>query len=392
MLRAAQLFAAVGISRPKLDASSRWGKNQFTQALTHGKLPVRADNRTAFVSFINGIVSESPVCMQWLKSRGLSPDSIWDEVEYKGLVISAACGNRTGKKNMDRGIVLGDPLHIKMKEEINMLNQRTMKHFKLFRSPFVGELKDDKDIYRGEEHIFLKEMMLETSRSSGFTAVIGECGCGKSIMRKDVALKLIKEGIKVVFPVIVDKARISPASLIDAIIMDISDEAPKRSLEAKTRQAHRLLKNRAASGMKQVLIIEEAHLLSVKSLKCLKQIHELEEGFSKLLGIILIGQPELKYLLDESQHPELREVIRRVTMAEITDLGQEAGAYLKYKFDRVANGRYDEIFEPDCIPALLQRLPGKAYPLSVNNLAARAMNMAVEMGEAKVTAEVVLAA
>ncbi len=82
-------------------------------------------------------------------------------------------------------------------------------------------------------------------------------------------------------------------------------------------------------------------------------------------------------------------MIRRVTMAEITDLGTETGAYLKHKFDRVASGRFDEIFDTDCVAAIL---PNKAYPLSVNNLVARAMNAAAEMGEQKVTAEVVLAA
>jgi type II secretory pathway predicted ATPase ExeA len=233
-------------------------------------------------------------------------------------------------------------------------------------------------------------MMLETARNSGFTAVFGECGCGKSVMRKTVAGKLESEGIKIVYPVIVDKERITPASLIDAIIMDISDENPRRSLEAKTRQAHRMLKNRAASSMKQVLIIEEAHLLSIKAIKCLKQIHELEDGFSKLIGIILIGQPELKFLLDESRHPELREVIRRCTIAEITDLGLDAGHYLKHKFDRVAVGRFEEIFAADCIDAILQRMPGKAYPLSVNNLVARSLNLAADMGETKVSAQIIL--
>ncbi len=393
MLRAAQLFADVGISRPGLARSSRWSKNQFSVALRHGLLPVRPDNRAAFVSYINSIVQESPDCLAWLDRRGLQPEAIWDNVKYRGFVMNISQGRPLGKKNPDRpGLIPGDPLHIDMKEDTSMLSSRTMKHFKLFSSPFVGELKQAKDIYQGEEHIFLREMMLETARNAGFTAVNGECGCGKSIMRKMVATKLMAEGIKVVFPVIVDKSRISPSSLIDAIIMDISEETPKRSLEAKTRQAHRLLKNRAASGTRQVLIIEEAHLLSVKALKSLKQIHELEDGFNKLIGIILIGQTELRHLLDESAHPELREVIRRVTMAEITDLGTETGAYLKHKFDRVASGRFDEIFDTDCVAAILQRLPNKAYPLSVNNLVARAMNAAAEMGEQKVTAEVVLAA
>ena len=46
------------------------------------------------------------------------------------------------------------------------------------------------------------------------------------------------------------------------------------------------------------------------NLKFLKRFWELEDGFKKLLSILLIGQPELKNKLDERQHYEAREVIR----------------------------------------------------------------------------------
>jgi type II secretory pathway predicted ATPase ExeA len=232
-------------------------------------------------------------------------------------------------------------------------------------------------------------MMLETARNQGFTAVIGEVGSGKSIMRKAVASRLMSEGVKIIFPMIIDKRRISPSSLIDAIIMDISEETPKRSLEAKTRQAFQLLKNRAAANLKQVLMIEEAHLLTAGAIKSLKQIHELENGYEKTVGIIILGQTELKHLLDETMHPELREVIRRITVAEITDLGQEIEPYLKHKFGRIAAGRFPEIFAPESIEAVARRLPGRCYPLSVNALTAKAMNLAADMGEAVVTPELV---
>lgn len=278
-----------------------------------------------------------------------------------------------------------------------MITPKAMKHFKLFRSPFINDISDARDIYMSEDHLFLKMMMLDTARHNGFTAVNGEVGSGKSIMRKAVVQELTAEDIRVIFPIIVDKARITPSSLIDAIIMDISEETPRRTLEAKTRQALRLLRNRAAGGLKQVLIVEEAHLLTVPAMKALKQIYEFEEGFSKLIGIILIGQPELRFLLDESRHPELREVSRRVTIAEISGLAEDVQRYLEHKFKRIG-AKIMDIVADDAYAAIASRLQtkdgrrviSKAYPLTVNNLLTRAMNMAADMGEPIVSAEVVL--
>lgn len=210
-------------------------------------------------------------------------------------------------------------------------------------------------------------------------------------MRADVAARLIGESIRVIFPQFTDQDRVTPASLVDAIIMDLSDDSPRRSMEAKVRQAVKLLQARTAAGFKQVLIIEEAQCLSIKSLRALKRICEYGAGFERLLGIILIGQPELSFLLDETRHPELREVTRRITMAEITDLGDEFEPYLNHKLSRVG-AKAETIFDPAAIQAIGQRLKGKCYPQSVNELASRSINNAVRYGEDKVTAEIVLAA
>lgn len=393
MLRIGLMFLELGISRRDLAASTRWSKNQITAAFTHEQLPKRDHNREEMIRFFNGYVAERPACTAWLASRGLTISSLWESIGGHPDDLDAAIGTVISKKKRQgRPIVPGDPLEIENEEE-PMLNQRTMKHFRLFRDPFINDVRQARDIYLGEEHIFLREMMLETAKNCGFTAIVGEVGSGKTIMRKAVVTRLVADGVRIIFPRIIDKSRITPASLIDAIIMDVSEETPRRSLEAKTRQAFRVLKNWAERGTKQVLIIEEAHMLTNAAIKSLKQIHELENDFDKLLGIILIGQTELRHLLDEARHPELREVIRRITLAEITDLGQQDLApYLMHKLNAVGQGKFEEILAPDAAQALLQRLPKKAYPLSVNNLLARAMNLAAEMGEAKVTAEVVLAA
>jgi type II secretory pathway predicted ATPase ExeA len=273
-----------------------------------------------------------------------------------------------------------------------------LKHFKILRNPFIDDIQSEKDIYMSDEHRYIEMAMLDAASHGGFLAVIGECGSGKSVMRRKVVAALKKEGdVRVIYPQIIDKTRLNAASICDAIIMDLSEQKPRIRLEAKTRQVHKLLLERSKEGYRSVLMIEEAHDLNVSTLKYLKRFYELEDGFRKLLGIILIGQVELRDLLDETLHIEMREVIRRIQVAEIKGLNGNIRDYLALKFRRV-NAKLDDIFEDGALQYIAARLTKEdrhqrklsyAYPLVVNNLAARAMNRAYEMGEEKVTEDVV---
>lgn len=281
-----------------------------------------------------------------------------------------------------------------------MINQEALKHFKIFRNPFIDDIQKDQDIYMSEEHRYIEAAMLDAARHGGFLAVIGEVGSGKSVMRRKVVEQLRKDGdTLVIFPQIIDKTRLNASSICDAIIMDVSDQAPRMKLEQKTRQVQALLLERSKQGFRSVLIVEEAHDLHTSTLKHLKRFYELEDGYRKLLGIILVGQVELKSLFNESTHVEMREVIRRIQVAEIKGLNGHIAEYLTLKLKRVG-AKLEDIFEPAAIAALGVRLTAHdrhnkkishAYPLGVNKYVARAMNLAYEMGEAKVTEGVVMA-
>jgi len=364
----------------------------------NGRMPANADK---FKADVARVVSGSPDMSAWLERRKLGMEDLYrpDPKPVKRGSQPSGFGNRMSKAraNYQAPFRSGDPAAHQTHKESEMITPQALKHWKLFRSPFINDITDPKDIFFSQDHHFIKEMMRDTARHCGFTAVYGEVGSGKSVIRKAVFHELKAEEIKVVYPAILDNARITASSLVDAIVMDISEESPRRALEQKSRQAVKLLRNRAMSGMKQVLIIEEAHQLNLAALKALKRIYELEDGFRRLIGIILIGQPELKHLLDETLDQGIREVARRVTQAEIGGLGDDLGPYLIHKFNRI-NRRADEIFNGDSFAAMQKRLQdkagrkiiSKAYPLSVNNLAANAMNLAAETGETKVTEEVVM--
>ncbi len=78
-------------------------------------------------------------------------------------------------------------------------------------------------------------------------------------------------------------------------------------------------------------------------------------------------------------------------------MGPDVEAYLKFKFARIGR-KAGEIFEDNAYEAInkkLERVRGrrvinKSFPLSVNNLAARAMNAAAQMGEPKITTDLIM--
>ena len=255
----------------------------------------------------------------------------------------------------------------------------------------------------------MREYLWTTAKLGGFMAVVGESGAGKSTLRKDLEDRVSREDAPIILiqPYVLgmednDKKgkTLKSASIADAIICTVApNERPKSTMEAKSRQLHRILKDSRRAGFAHCLIIEEAHALSVPTLKHLKRFLELEDGFKKLLCIVLIGQSELKNKLSE-RSPEVREVVQRCELVELTPLDSQLDAYLRFKFGRIG-ADIDTILEKDAIDGIRERLifakssktsretVSLMYPLMINNLVTGALNQAAELGFARVSAELI---
>jgi type II secretory pathway predicted ATPase ExeA len=281
-----------------------------------------------------------------------------------------------------------------------MLNLATRKVFGIFKDPFTDDVITADDVYLNDGSRFAAEYLFQTAKAGGMLALIGESGSGKSTIRH-LAIdrwQLEDQKVRVISPRIIDKGRLTASLICDAVIADCSTEKPRRTLEAKARQVEHILTNSSRSGFSHVLMIEEAHDLSIQTLKYLKRFWELEDGFKKLLAIVLIGQVEMKAKLDESKNWEAREIIRRMEILELEPLnGNEIAGYLDVKFSRL-NKERDTVFTDDACEALARKLQRQtrngvvysvAYPLLVNNWARKAMNLAASMKVKTVDADVV---
>ena len=297
-----------------------------------------------------------------------------------------------------------------IKDDIMLLAKQalfpaTKKHFGLFRDPFAEDIRRAEDVFTSADVRYVREALFQTAKHGGFMAVVGESGAGKSTLRRDLLDRINQENAPIIAiePYIIAmedndlKGKTLKASHIaEAIITTLAPlESVKRSPEARFRQLHRVLKESSRSGYSHVLIIEEAHSLPVPTLKHLKRFFELEDGFKKLLSIVLVGQPELKL---SERNTEVREVVQRCEIVELAPLDAELERFVEHKLERVGK-QVSDIFEEDAFLAVRQRLvavnrqkqsTSLLYPLAVGNLLTAAMNLAESLGIPKVNGQVVM--
>lgn len=307
------------------------------------------------------------------------------------------------------------PQHTIHNEEETMLLRRqglfqsAKKHFGLFRDPFSDDVQTHEDVFVSPDIRYVREAMFHTAKHGGFVAVVGESGAGKSTLRRDLIDRIQREGqhVIVIEPYVlgledndVKGKTLKATHLAEAIMAAVAPlEKIKRSPETRFSQVHRALRDSRRAGANHVLIIEEAHGLPIPTIKHLKRFFELEDGFKKLLSIILIGQPELKLKLSETNH-EVREVVQRCELVELMPLDDRLEEYLGWKFDR-AGKRIAEVVDGSGVEALREKLTVSTnrrdrrdtvsllYPLAVGNLLTASMNLAAEIGAPRVTADVV---
>lgn len=289
------------------------------------------------------------------------------------------------------------------------LKPETRKHFKLARNPFVDDVQSPDDVFQTPSVRYVRAALTDCALHHGFMAVVGESGAGKSTLAEDLQERIRTEGkdILIIKPYVLgmegtdDRGKtLKSTQIAEAIAFAIDPQVKlKLSSEARFRQIHQLLTDSRRSGHRHLLVIEEAHCLPIATLKHLKRFLELKDGMQRLIGIALIGQPELRDRLS-GQNGEVREVAQRCEIVELEPLDSELEGYLQHKFARF-DLKLSDVFTPDAFDAMRARLihrprGGKptdarslCFPLVVNNLVCRAMNAAALAHWPQVDAQVI---
>ena len=388
MIKLKQVLAQYRVSQRKLAARLAVSPAVITNLVNHGQL-IKTDTEQ-FKTNLSAVLVELGI-----------PTALPE------LLTEVSAGEATHAE-----LSPNDKQHQTIEDETMLLAKQalfpaTKKHFSLFTNPFTDEVRSADEVFTSPDVRYVREALFQTAKFGGFMAVVGESGAGKSTLRRDLIDRINNENLPIIViePYIIamednDKKgkTLKAAHIAEAVISTLAPlERMKQSPEARFRQLHRVLKDSSRAGNQHVLIIEEAHSLPVPTLKHLKRFFELEDGFKKLLSIVLVGQPELKLKLSERNF-EVREVVQRCEVVELAPLDSCLEQYVEWRLKALGR-KSDDIFDRDALDTVRERLiltnaRNKAqtsllYPLAVGNLLTSAMNLAAELGLPKVTADVV---
>jgi len=285
-----------------------------------------------------------------------------------------------------------------------MLSPAARAHFGLARDPFSQDLRDVDGVFLGSVHRGVFDLLLDAAKYEKFAGLIAPVGWGKTIIRKLLVERLHELGYQVCTVQQLDREELTITRVMDALLRDFAGRrVGSMNREAATREVKAMLEGLNAQGKRSVLMIDEAHALNPSTLRGLKRLYEIEDGFIKLLGIVLFGQPQLYRRLGG---PDLEEVSARVqivmaygldTTARQGKLGPEpkrvkgrkscVPEYITMKLTRAGAREPGRIIEPLAMDAIAKVTD---VPLRINDLCVRALNLAFELNYPGVTVDKVL--
>ncbi len=185
--------------------------------------------------------------------------------------------------------------------------EQVFHFFGLRENPFHVSPDPRSYFSRRASDLALAELILGVEAPQAFIILTGEAGTGKTTLLNHF-LDLLQEQHRSTSYVV--HSRLKPVELFEIILRDFGvscKTSNKRDLLATLRQ---WLIRRHAVGDSPVIVIDEAQALSLRTLAQLRLLLNLESAGSKLLHIVLAGQPMLE---EELRRPELRHLNELVT-------------------------------------------------------------------------------
>ena len=239
--------------------------------------------------------------------------------------------------------------------------------FGLQEKPFAIT-PDPRYLYLSERHAeALAHLMYGINEAGGFIQLTGEVGTGKTTVIRSLLEQLPGHADVA----LILNPRVTPAEFLLTICEELHIPVPESgrgSTKTLMDLIGRQLLDTHARGRRVVLIVDEAQNLSFETLEQVRLLTNLETATTKLLQIILIGQPELRALLDQ---PDLRQLAQRITgRYHLNPLSaEETAGYVKHRM-RVA-GATAEVFTPSALREI-HRLSG-GIPRVINVICDRAL-------------------
>lgn len=258
------------------------------------------------------------------------------------------------------------------------------EYFGFAKRPF--ELTPDPAfLYLGEAHREgLATLVYGVQSRKGFVLITGEVGTGKTTLIHALLGQLDSTAACA----FIFNPRLEPLEFFHVLFNDLGIETPCRTKSEYLLELNSFLITRLEKNETTLLIIDEAQNLSVEMLEEIRLLSNLETPTSKLIQIMLVGQPELRDLL---ARPELRQLRQRIALRHQLRPFDER-EICDYVGERLARAGYSgrDLFKPAALKDLYNVTGG--IPRLVNSVCDLALLLAYSRQKTVLDAALILEA
>ena len=222
-------------------------------------------------------------------------------------------------------------------------------------------------LYLGGSHReALAQLLYGVREKKGFIVITGEVGTGKTTLLHYLLERL--DGNDHTKTAFLFNPKLTVNDFIQYILRDLGVRVQGQTKGEYLHHLHRYLLNAYRRDERVVLIVDEAQGLKPELLEEIRLLSNLETSRSKLLQIVLVGQPELDRILSQ---PEFRQLRQRINLRfQLSPLSfKETKEYIEKRL-KIA-GATEPIFSERAIKEIYRRSGG--IPRLINILCDNAL-------------------
>jgi general secretion pathway protein A len=232
-------------------------------------------------------------------------------------------------------------------------------YWNLTTKPFRNNIDRNFFFYSSTYEEAYMRLLYGVMESKGILVLTGNSGCGKSFLSKIFIKDMLDQGYKIAF---IASPNLEPLEMLQQISYEFGLSYENKTKAEIVRNLQHFLKENVEQNKKNILILDEAHLISnEKTLEEIRLLNNMETENQSLLSIIFVGSNELNAMLQKNI--ALYERIGlRCTLQPMSC--QETGEYIYSRMEKAGSGR--EIFNKEAIKEIY--IESEGIPRKINNI------------------------